>query len=219
MPGHHGGYRPSVALVFPRTPRPATRRLLDVFVLAWAAAWVVVGVLVARQVEGLTDLSRTVTVAGYALEEAGGALRSLDRLPLVGEDVAEVGERTERAGASARASGRSSRESIEALSLLLGISIAVAPSLPLIALYLPMRLAWSRDAGEVRRALAAWPDDRGLDEYLARRAALGMPYHRLRETAANPWGKLGDAELRRLSDAELERLGVRRPRGRARSGQ
>lgn len=201
-----------MALAFPRTPRPAARRLLDAAVLLWAAAWVVVGVLVAREVDGLTDLSRTVTAAGYALEEAGGALRSLERVPFVGEDVDDVGERTERAGASARVSGRSSRESIEDLSLLLGISIALAPSLPLLALYLPMRIAWSRDVREVRRALAASPDDPGLEEYLARRAALTLPYRALRATTTHPWGELADGERRRLRDAELARLGIAPPR-------
>ena len=66
-----------VGFVLPRTPRPAARRLLDLAVLLWAVAWVIVGLLVAREVRGLTDLSRTVTAAGYALQEAGGEVGSL----------------------------------------------------------------------------------------------------------------------------------------------
>lgn len=208
-----------MAFVLPRAPRPAARRLLDLAVLAWAVAWAVVGLLVAREVKGLTDLSRTVTAAGYALQEAGGALGSLEGVPFLGEDVGEVGERTERAGRSARESGRSSRESIESLSVLLGISIALAPSLPLIVLYLPMRLAWIREVRSVRRALLAAPDETGIDEYLARRAALTLPYERLSATASDPWGRLGAAERRRLSDAELSRLGIRRPDGRVEAGR
>jgi hypothetical protein len=202
-----------VALVFPRTPRPAARRLLDAAIILWAAAWIVVGLLVAREVRGLADLSRTVTAAGYALQEAGNTLGTLEGVPFVGEDVGDVAERTERAGRSARESGRSSRESVESLANLLGLSIALAPSLPLIALYLPMRLAWIREVRAVRRALAAAPDERGLDEYLARRAALSMPYDRLSATSADPWGDLAAGERRRLSDAELRRLGIRRPNG------
>ena len=204
-----------MALVFPRTPRPAARRLLDLGVVAWAAAWIVVGVLVSREVEGLTDLSRTVTAAGLALQEAGAALSTLEGVPFVGDDVGEVGERTERAGRSARLSGSSSRESIESLSLLLGVSIAVAPSLPLVLLYLPMRIAWVRETRAVRRAVTVSPDDPVVDEYLARRAVLALPFDRLRETAKEPWGQLGAAERRRLSDAELARLGIRRPSPRA----
>src|SRR5918999_1674989 len=109
--------------------------LVLVFIL-WVAAWIVVGLWVAREVKGLADLSETVVVAGVALEEAGGALQTLEDIPFVGEDVSAVGERTERAGESARLSGRSSRESVESLSVLLGVSIAVAPTLPLLLLYL-----------------------------------------------------------------------------------
>jgi len=202
-----------VALVFPRTPRPAARRLLDAAIVLWAAAWIVVGLLVAREVRGLADLSRTVTAAGYALQEAGNTLGTLEGVPFVGEDVGDVAERTERAGRSARESGRSSRESVESLATLLGVSIALAPSLPLILLYLPMRLAWIREVRAVRRALAAAPDERGLDEYLARRAAFAMPYDRLSATSVDPWGDLAAGERRRLSDAELRRLGIRRPNG------
>lgn len=203
-----------MALVFPRTPRPAARRLLDAAVLLWALGWIVVGLLVAREVQALGELSDTVVVAGDALGNAGSAIASLEGVPFVGENLREVGERTERAAESARASGRSSRESIDSLSLLLGIAIALGPSLPLVALYLPMRLAWNRDLRSLRRALTAFPDEPGLEEYLARRAALALPYDRLHRTTSEPWGALAAADRRRLSDAELERVGIRRSNGR-----
>lgn len=203
-----------MALVFPRTPRPAARRLLDAGVVLWTVGWIVVGILVAREVRALGELSDTVVVAGDALADAGSAVASLESVPFVGEDIREVGERTERAAESARASGRSSRESIDSLSLLLGIAIALGPSLPLVALYLPMRLAWRRDLRSLRRALTAFPGEPGFEEYLARRAALALPYDRLHLTTAEPWGVLAAADRRRLSDAELERVGIRRSNGR-----
>ncbi|MGH3031706.1 MAG: hypothetical protein ACRDNE_13280 [Gaiellaceae bacterium] len=203
-----------MALVFPRTPRRSTRVLLDVVALLWVAAWIVVGLWVAREVKGLADLSRTVIAAGLALEEAGQALQALDGVPFVGEDVGDVGERTERAGESARLSGGSSRESVESLSVLLGVSIAVAPTLPLLALYLPMRLAWRRQVGAVRRALERAPDDAAVDEFLAWRAVLNLPYDQLRQASADPWRDLEAGRYRKLGDAELRRLGLDRPAGR-----
>lgn len=200
-----------MALVFPRTPRRSVRVALDAAVVVWAAAWIVVGLWVAREVEGLADLSETVTRAGIALEEAGVALQSLDGVPFVGEDVTRVGERTEQAGESARLSGRSSRESVESLSVLLGVSIAVAPSLPLLALYLPMRLAWRRQVTAVRDALVRAPDDPALDEFLARRAVVNLSYDRLRAVSADPWRDLEAGRYRPLGDAELARLGIERP--------
>jgi hypothetical protein len=203
-----------VALVFPRTPRPATRILLDAAVLLWAVGWIVVGVLVAREVKALGELSETVVVGGDALDDAGRALESLESVPFVGEEIRDVGERTQRAAESARASGRTSRESVDSLSLLLGLAIALGPSIPLVALYVPMRLAWNRDLRSLRRALAAHPGEPGLEEYLARRAALALPYDRLFLTTATPWGALAAADRRRLSEAELERVGIRRSNGR-----
>lgn len=203
-----------MALVFPRIPRRSTRVVLDAVVLLWVAAWIVVGLWVAREVNGLTDLSRTVIAAGLALEEAGQALQGLDGVPFVGEDVGDVGERTERAGASARVSGRSSRESVESLSLLLGVSIAVAPTLPLLTLYLAMRLAWRRQVGAVRRALVRAPDDAAVDAFLAWRAVLNLPYDQLREVSSDPWRDLEAGRYRKLGDAELRRLGIDRPAGR-----
>jgi hypothetical protein len=200
-----------VALVFPRTPRRYLRVALDAVVLLWVGAWILIGLAVSDQVRGLTDLSGTVTTAGLALEEAGNALATLESVPFVGENMKDVGERTARAGRSARASGRSSRESIESLSVLLGVSIAVAPSLPLLLLYVPMRVGWARQVRDVRRALAAAPDDPALEQFLAWQAALNLPYGRLREVTPDPWGDLAAGRHRPLSDAELDRLGVRRP--------
>jgi hypothetical protein len=40
-----------------------------------------------------------------------------------------------------------------------------------------------------------------------------MPYDRLSATSVDPWGDLAAGERRRLSDAELRRLGIRRPNG------
>jgi hypothetical protein len=82
-----------------------------------------------------------------------------------------------------------------------------------------MRLAWIREVRAVRRALAAGPDEPGLEAYLARRAALSLPYDRLSATTVDPWGSLAAGERRRLSDAELHRLGIRRPDGTATAGR
>jgi hypothetical protein len=49
-----------VALAFPRTPRRLARAALDVAVVLWAVAWLVVCLLVAREVDGLTDPSRNL---------------------------------------------------------------------------------------------------------------------------------------------------------------
>ena len=65
-----------------------------------------------------------------ALEQTGEVLGRLDRLPIVGENAGELSERVRRTGRTAVRSARSSRESVENVSTLLGISIALIPTIP-----------------------------------------------------------------------------------------
>lgn len=113
---------------------------MDALVVVWIIAWVALGLAVAREVDGLKELSGTVRTTGLAVEESGRAIRSLGPLPLVGDRLERPGRRIEDAGRSAASSARSSRRSIERLSVLLGLAIGVIPSVPLVALYLPARL-------------------------------------------------------------------------------
>ena len=66
---------------------PGGRRLLalDALVIAWAAAWLLVGLNVAREVSGLSDLSETVTRVGAAVGASGDAIAELEPLPVVGD--------------------------------------------------------------------------------------------------------------------------------------
>jgi hypothetical protein len=206
-----------MALAFPRAGA-GLMRLLDVAALVWVAAWVVLAVLVAREVRHLRELSDTVVVAGAAVEETGELLHSLGGVPLVGTQVEVVAERVQAAGRSAQASGRDSRDSTEGLSILLGLSIGLIPTLPLLGLYAPLRIAWMRERRAVRRALASEPRHPVLLEFLARRAVATLSYDQLRAVSADPFRDLAEGRYGPLAERELERLGlaahggVRRPR-------
>ena len=191
---------------FPRPPRAAIV-LVDVALLGWIVAWLVLAGAIAREVDGLSRLSTTVVLAGGALEQTGDLLGGLDRIPLVGGEVGDVADRIRDTGRSAQRNARESRESIENLSVLLGASIALIPTLPLVALYVPLRVRWRRERESVRRALEDG-DDAVLDEYLARRAVHTLPYERLRAISADPWRDLAEGRFGALADAELARLGL-----------
>jgi hypothetical protein len=191
--------------------RPAAGRLaLDLLVAGWAALWVAVGAGVALEVRGLAGLSETVGSVGRSVEETGGVLRSLDGLPLVGGGLGPTVDAVERAGRDAVVSARESRGTAERVALLLGASIAVIPVAPVLLLYLPARLAFARDRRAVRRALTR-EGGAALDEVLALRAVSALPYHRLQAVTATPGQDLADGRHRHLADAELARLGLRRP--------
>jgi hypothetical protein len=191
-------------------------RLLDVAVVMWIAGWLVLALFVAHEVRDLRELSDTVVVAGVAVEDTGDLVDSLGSVPFVGGQVGQVAGRVREAGRSAQVSGRESRSSIDDLSILLALAIGLVPTLPLLGLYAPLRIAWSRDAKSVRRAVESDPSDPVLLELLARRALATQPYERIRAVTSEPFRDLEHARFAPLADLELRRLGLR---PRAVSGQ
>src|SRR5918994_2701172 len=75
----------------------------DVLVVAWTLVWIVLGVVVVREVRQLEDLSETVVTAGEALDQTGDGLRGtsvglreahkalqvIESLPFVGREIEE----------------------------------------------------------------------------------------------------------------------------------
>ena len=198
-----------MAIAFPRSSARLIH-VLDVATVAWVTAWVVLAVLVAREVRDLRELSDTVIVSGVAVENTGDLVASLESIPFVGERVVDVAIQVREAGVSAQESGEESRDSAENLSVLLGLSIGLIPTLPLLGLYAPLRLAWTRDARSVRAALAANPADPTLKEFLARRAVANLPYGDLLAVSRDPYGDLSGGRFDVLAARELERLGLRK---------
>jgi len=186
-------------------PRP----LLDVLLAAWVVVWVVAGVAVAREVRGLAQYSESARRAGLATERAGTLLETLSGLPIVGEQLREPAAAVREAGASTVEAAERGRERAESAATLLGVAIAVIPSLPLLLLYLPARALLERDRRMLRDALRAGPNA-ALDELLATRAVARLPYRRLRAVSADPTADLAEGRHARLAEAELERLGLRR---------
>jgi hypothetical protein len=143
-----------------------TRSLLvaDLVVAAWVVIWVVLGLLVIREVRQLEDLSDTVVTAGEALDQTGDGLRGtseglreahralqvIESLPFVGREIEEnlegaadrldeIAQEVEETASSAQASGRSSKDSVQDLSIVLGLAVALVPTLTLLAAYAPFR--------------------------------------------------------------------------------
>ena len=180
-------------------------RLLDVVAVVWVVLWVGLALLVGREVRNLRDLSDTVITAGVAIEETGGLVRNLGSIPFVGNQVSSVADQVEEAGRSAQVSGRDSRDSTENLSVLLALSIALIPTLPLLGLYLPLRWAWTNDARAVKRT----PSDPLLVEFLARRAVSNFSYDKLLAASPQPFRDLEEGRYDALARLELDRLGIR----------
>jgi hypothetical protein len=183
-------------------------RRLDVALAIWAVFWIGIAAYTAYEVAALRTLSHTVVKAGAATESTGHALAAVGHLPFVGGQISHLAAQAVAAGASARTSGASTATTIDRLAVLLGISVALVPIVPLLALYVPLRLGWRRDRRAVRRAVAQWDGEPELEVFLARRALAHLSFQELRELGYDS----GDdpAWNAELAGAELRRLGLER---------
>lgn len=101
----------------------------------WCALWLVVGVWTGYEVWQLSTLSRTVADSGRALDEAGAALQSLGSVPVVGDTTEEVGTQVRGNAEEIVRSAGQAQESVRRLSVLLGLTISVVPTVPVVVGY------------------------------------------------------------------------------------
>ncbi|MDI3408582.1 hypothetical protein [Streptomyces cavernicola] len=194
------------------------RQLLgDAAVLLWTGVWAAAATIVYRLAQLLTRPVTAPSAHGPGSSAGSGAGlgrfgRSAAELPLVGErlDAAMRGV----AGAGDRFEG--GRATVEVLTAGGAVLLFLLPVGLVLALWLPRRLRWVRQAAAAYE-LAASEDGR---ELLALRALM-RPLDELSRTAqtlqdaspgslAEGWRE-GDPEtLDALADAELVRLGLRR---------
>lgn len=184
-------------------------RVLNVSLALWAAFWIGIAAYTAYEVSALRSLGRTVVKAGAATESTGHALAAVGRLPLVGGEVSHLAAQAIDAGATARASGASTASTVDRLAILFGVAIALIPSVPLLALYLPLALSWRRDRNAVRRAVTQWDGEPELEAFLAHRALAHLRFDELR--ALGYAGTESSAANAELAAAELRRLGLDPP--------
>jgi hypothetical protein len=186
-----------------------TMRLLDVLLVAYIVVWVVIGILIGVDIRAQAELSDQVTRVGGALTDIGESLDIVAGVPIVGSGIGELAGRVLDAGESVQQSGRDSRAALEQMGVLVGLAFIAVPLMLVLPVYVPLRLAWRREVRAVAGALAgARPD---LDLLLARRALAAMPYESLLALGDDPWARLERGEVGDLADAELARLGLKRP--------
>jgi hypothetical protein len=186
-------------------------RWLDVGVAVWIVVWAILGVLIWRDVSAQAQLSENVIKVGTAVRETGRALGVVGGLPLVGEQIGEFAGRIEAMGAEVETSGQDSRAGIQRAAVIAGLAVGILPAAMVVLLYLPARLRWRRYVGAVAAALPGSAGDPAFEQYLARRAADALPWDRLRAISPDPWRAIANGDYRGLADAELDRLGLRRP--------
>jgi len=185
--------------------------MTDIGVAVWIAVWVVVGVLVWHDIGAQAGLATDVIKVGGAVRQTGDALGVVGGLPLVGGQIGSFADRIKAMGADVQSSGQDSRTAVRRSAAVAGLAAGLLPTAMVLLLYLPVRLRWRRDVAAVAAALPGAADAPALDAYLARRALASLSWDELCSVAPDPWGAVERGDCRALADAELARLGLRRP--------
>src|SRR4051794_36525572 len=193
-----------------RPLRVAWQLLADVLVIAWAY-------LVVRFAQAAQDLIDQLQGPAGALRSAGqtvrdtfaGAARTASGIPLVGDDLAKAFNVGTGAGDSLASAGQRQAQLIDTVGLWAAVAIVAFAAVPVVLLWLSVRLRYARTAGSAVGARA--PD---LD-LLALRALAHQPTPQLLQVSGDPAAarRRDDATVvRDLAQLELSALGLRSPR-------
>ena len=193
-------------------PTRRTRQVVgDVLLVLWLVAWWAVARVVHRTVMLLARPGEEIESAGDGLadrlRDAGDAVGDA---PLLGDELespfAGVGDAADRlAGA-----GTSQIEAVEQLADWLAFAIGAIPILLALAVYLPLRWRFVREATAGQRFVDAAAD---LDLF-ALRALARQPMHRLAGISDDPaaaWRAQDPVVVRQLATLELRDVGLRPP--------
>lgn len=175
---------------------------LAVVLVVWVS--VRVGGAVRNAVERLAEPGAVLERAGDELSDAAGqGASTVGEVPAVGDRLAQPFEWLRGSGGTLAEAGARQQEAVLSLATLLGLLVMALPILVLLALYLPSRVRWVREATAARRFRDA------SAQFFALRALAGRPLRELRRVSDDPWGDYEAGRWRLLANLELESLGLR----------
>jgi hypothetical protein len=180
----------------------------DLALVTWTLLWARLGMWIDELVSRLAGPGRAVERAGSGLARPlDEAAREVAGLPLVGEALGAPLEAAADAGRALAAAGAGQQDVVHTLALWLGTLFAVMPVSLALALYLPGRLRWAREATAARRLCRSAPSL----ELFALRAVATRPLAELYRASPDPAAALRSGDLRGLAALELRSLGLEPP--------
>jgi hypothetical protein len=179
---------------------------IDLLVVLWTAAWLVLGIAVGTFVERLGAVGEGMEDTGRAIARAGDAVDQLSDVPLVGEGFGALGQEIHEIGRETARNGRSVEQDVDSLALLLGAGLALGPTLPILFLWVPPRLSRERERHALRTSLKR--DDRIALAYLANRAVATRLFRELRKASDDPVADLAAGRYEALAALELDHLAL-----------
>lgn len=191
--------------------RRSVQMLGDLLLVGWVYLWVQLALVVRDATLLLAEPGERISDAGTGLaaqlRDAGSAVGGV---PLVGDEVRAPFDGAGGAAERIAAAGQSQVEAVQTLAFWLGLSVAAIPILVGLAVYVPLRWRFIRQATAGRRFVDSADD---LDLF-ALRAMARQPLHRLARISDDPAGawRRGDPEVvRELAALELRDSGLAVP--------
>lgn len=189
-----------------------TRQLLgDVLLVLWVVLWVRVALVV-------RDATLSLAAPGEQIAEAGGGLAdglrdagaSVGDLPVVGDEARVPFDGAGDAADRLAGAGDAQVAAVDHLAFWLGLTVAAIPVLVALAVYLPLRWRFVREATAGQRFV----DSSGDLDLFALRAMGRQPLHRLARVSDDPagaWRRGDPGVIRALAELELDDTGLRPP--------
>ena len=195
--------------IYADAPGRRSRQMLgDLLLVLWVCFWLRTALVVRDATLSLAEPGRQIAHAGNGLaDRLRDAGRSVGDLPLLGERVRAPFDGAGGAAEQIAAAGHAQVEAVQTLAFWLGLTVGAVPVLIAVAIHLPLRLRFVRQATAGRRFVDSSDD---LDLF-ALRALARQPLHRLARISDDPAGawRRGDVEVvRELATLELRDSGL-----------
>jgi hypothetical protein len=183
----------------------------DVLLAIWVYLWVQTALVVRDATLSLAEPGEQISAAGGGLaEQLRDAGRTVGDVPLVGDEVRAPFDGAGGAADRIAAAGDAQVEAVQTLAFWLGLAVGAIPVLIALAVYLPLRWRFIREATAGSRFVDSTDD---LDLF-ALRAMARQPLHRLARISDDPAGawRRGEPEVvRDLAALELRDSGLAVP--------
>lgn len=183
----------------------------DVLLVGWVWLWVWTAQTLREATLALAGPGEQLRDAGTGLaEQLRSAGSRVGDLPLVGDEVRAPFDGAGGAAERIAAAGQAQVDAVESLAFWLGLVVGGIPVLVALAVYVPLRWRFVREATAGRRFV----DDVDDLDLFALRALANQPLHRLARISDDPagaWRRRDPDVVRRLAVLELRDRGLAAP--------
>lgn len=202
--------------IYADSPVRRTRQVVtDLLVVIWVLGWLMVARVVHETILLLAEPGEQIEAAGSGLadrlRDAGSTVAGA---PLIGDDLRGPFDGAGDAADRLAAAGTSQVEAVEQVAVWVGVSVGAIPVLLALAIHLPLRWRFVREATAGQRFIDSADD---LDLF-ALRALARQPMHRLARISDDPagaWRRQDPGVVRELAVLELREVGLTPPAERA----